>query len=84
MKENQWKKKRFCQLCGKNEFKEECSYGPKMWEDVHIKEKNFNKSIIHPANSAYEDVASFKLERRNESTKKVSRAWFGKAQQWHH
>ena len=22
---------RFCMLCGKNEYKEECSYGPNMW-----------------------------------------------------
>ena len=75
MKESM-QEKRFCQLCGKDEFKEECSYGPKMWEMFTL--KNFNKSIIHPANSAYEEVehSNWREEIINEEG---LRAWFGKS-----
>lgn len=75
MKESM-EEKRFCQLCGKDEFKEECSYGPKMWEMFTL--KNFNKSIIHPANSAYEEVehSNWREEIINEEG---LRAWFGKS-----
>ena len=68
--------KRFCQLCGKDEYKEECSYGPKMWEMFTL--KNFNKSIIHPANSAYEEVEHSNW-RKEIIDEEGLRAWFGKS-----
>ena len=35
--------KRFCPLCGKEETRSECSYGPKMWD-------KFSIATVHPAN----------------------------------
>jgi len=43
---------RFCELCGKMEYKEECSYGPKMWDMFTI--KNFSKSTVVPGKATYE------------------------------
>ena len=34
---------RFCELCGKMEYQEECSYGPKMWDMFTI--KNFTEEL---------------------------------------
>ena len=34
---------RFCELCGKMEYREECSYGPKMWDMFTV--KNFTEQI---------------------------------------
>ena len=34
---------RFCELCGKMEYREECSYGPKMWDMFTI--KNFSEHV---------------------------------------
>ena len=34
---------RFCELCGKKEYREECSYGPKMWDMFTV--GNLSKSI---------------------------------------
>jgi|TARA_B100000073_G_scaffold278263_1_gene238598 hypothetical protein len=34
---------RFCELCGKMEYREECSYGPKMWDMFTI--KNFTEEL---------------------------------------
>ena len=45
---------RFCELCGKMEYKEECSYGPKMWDMFTI--RNFSKSIVVPGKATYEEV----------------------------
>lgn len=45
---------RFCELCGKQEYKEECSYGPKMWDMFTI--RNFSKSVVVPGKSTYEEV----------------------------
>ena len=44
---------RFCELCGKMEYKEECSYGPKMWDMFTI--RNFSKSVVVPGKSTYEE-----------------------------
>jgi len=44
---------RFCELCGKKEYKEECSYGPKMWDMFTI--RNFSKSVVVPGKSTYEE-----------------------------
>ena len=62
----------FCQLCGKKEFKEECSYGPKMWEKFTI--KNFNKSVVHPANEEL-NYSNWRQELKEEGL----RDWFGKS-----
>jgi len=43
---------RFCELCGKMEYKEECSYGPKMWDMFTI--RNFSKSVVVPGKATYE------------------------------
>lgn len=43
---------RFCELCGKMEYKEECSYGPKMWDMFTI--RNFSKSTLVPGKATYE------------------------------
>ena len=45
---------RFCELCGKMEYKEECSYGPKMWDMFTV--RNFSKSIVVPGKATYEEV----------------------------
>lgn len=45
---------RFCELCGKMEYKEECSYGPKMWDMFTI--RNFSKSVVVPGKATYEEV----------------------------
>ena len=45
---------RFCELCGKKEYKEECSYGPKMWDMFTV--SNFSKSVVVPGKSTYEEV----------------------------
>ena len=45
---------RFCELCGKMEYKEECSYGPKMWDMFTV--RNFSKSVIVPGKATYEEV----------------------------
>lgn len=45
---------RFCELCGKMEYKEECSYGPKMWDMFTI--RNFSKSTVVPGKATYEEV----------------------------
>ena len=44
----------FCELCGKMEYKEECSYGPKMWDMFTI--RNFSKSVVVPGKATYEEV----------------------------
>ena len=44
---------RFCELCGKMEYKEECSYGPKMWDMFTI--RNFSKSVVVPGKATYEE-----------------------------
>ena len=44
----------FCELCGKNEYREECSYGPKMWDMFTV--KNFSKSVVVPGKATYEEV----------------------------
>ena len=43
---------RFCELCGKMEYREECSYGPKMWDMFTI--RNFSKSVVVPGKATYE------------------------------
>ena len=45
---------RFCELCGKMEYKEECSYGPKMWDMFTV--RNFSKSVVVPGKATYEEV----------------------------
>jgi hypothetical protein len=45
---------RFCELCGKMEYREECSYGPKMWDMFTI--RNFSKSVPVPGKATYEEV----------------------------
>lgn len=45
---------RFCGLCGKKEYKEECSYGPKMWDMFTV--RNFSKSTVVPGKATYEQV----------------------------
>ena len=45
---------RFCELCGKKEYREECSYGPKMWDMFTI--RNFSKSVPVPGKATYEEV----------------------------
>ena len=37
------RKERFCQLCGKNEYREECSYGPNAWDWFTI--DKFSESV---------------------------------------
>ena len=44
---------RFCELCGKKEYREECSYGPKMWDMFTI--KDFSKSVVVPGKATYEE-----------------------------
>jgi len=41
--ETSFGEKRFCQLCGKKEYRMECSYGPDMWD-------KFSIARIHPTN----------------------------------
>jgi hypothetical protein len=43
--ETQMKEKRFCQLCGKKEYRMECSYGPEMWD-------KFSIATVHPMHEA--------------------------------
>ena len=45
---------RFCELCGKKEYREECSYGPKMWDMFTV--RNFSKSVVVPGKATYEEV----------------------------
>ena len=45
---------RFCELCGKMEYREECSYGPKMWDMFTI--RNFSKSVPVPGKATYEEI----------------------------
>ena len=45
---------RFCELCGKMEYQEECSYGPKMWDMFTV--RNFSKSVVVPGKATYEEV----------------------------
>ena len=45
---------RFCELCGKKEYREECSYGPKMWDMFTV--KNFSKSTVVPGKATYEET----------------------------
>lgn len=40
--------RRFCQLCGKKEYKEECSYGPENWEKFTIKRIPMGGSAAKP------------------------------------
>ena len=55
MKEEQgYGEERFCELCGKKEYREECSYGPKMWDMFTI--KDFSKSVPVPGKATYEEV----------------------------
>ena len=46
--ETSFGEKRFCQLCGKKEYKMECSYGPDMWDKFSI--ANFSIAKTHPTN----------------------------------
>ena len=64
--------KRFCQLCGKKEYKEECSYGPEAWEKFTI--KSFSNSVAHPKNEGIEYS-----DWRQELTEEGLRDWFGKS-----
>ena len=66
---------RFCELCGKMEYREECSYGPKMWDMFTI--KNFSKSVVVPAKATYEetDHSNWRQEFKEEGL----RDWFGKS-----
>jgi len=66
---------RFCELCGKKEYREECSYGPKMWDMFTV--KNFSKSVVVPGKATYEETDH--SDWRQEFKEEGLRDWFGKS-----
>ena len=66
---------RFCELCGKKEYREECSYGPKMWDMFTI--KDFSKSVVVPGKATYEETD--RSNWRQEFKEEGLRDWFGKS-----
>ena len=69
---NGYGEERFCELCGKKEYREECSYGPKMWDMFTV--KNFSKSVVVPGKATYEETnhSNWRRELREGSLHK----WF--------
>ena len=63
---------RFCELCGKKEYREECSYGPKMWDMFTV--KNFSKSVVVPGKATYEakKIKKKLVEPQEKSTRKAA------------
>jgi len=65
---------RFCELCGKKEYREECSYGPKMWDMFTV--KNFSKSVVVPGKATYEQTMTDHSNWRKEISEGSLHKWF--------
>jgi len=49
--------RKFCSLCGKHEYEQECSYGPEMW-------KKYSIATVHPANEEAKHGLYYNVNQR--------------------
>jgi hypothetical protein len=49
--------RKFCSLCGKHEYEQECSYGPEMW-------KKYSIATVHPANEEVKHGLYYNVNQR--------------------
>jgi hypothetical protein len=70
--------RKFCSLCGKHEYEQECSYGPEMW-------KKYSIATVHPANEEVKHGLYYNVNQRKKKglpPKKAGQEGYPTAKAW--
>jgi hypothetical protein len=70
--------RKFCSLCGKHEYEQECSYGPEMW-------KKYSIATVHPANEEVKHGLYYNVNQRKKKglpPKKSGEEGYPTAKSW--
>jgi len=70
--------RKFCSLCGKHEYEQECSYGPEMW-------KKYSIATVHPANEEAKHGLYYNVNQRKKKglpPKKSGQEGYPTAKAW--
>jgi len=62
--ETQMEERKFCQLCGKKEYRMECSYGPHMWDKFSIASDHLTNEAKGPCWDGYKQVGMKKKGKK--------------------